>query len=549
VTLKRTVHLGLFCLLSFGVSWACITATKQSGLISTLWPLDPLALAVVVRWANNRREQVLALAGYGLALTLGNALTGSPLLLAAAFPLANIAGICLSAWMLRRVGSDLTSPKAFMLFLLGPVLLSPLLSGALAAGAAVLLASPDKPLAMLVNWTFAVSVGTATVGPFVLSLRPSIGGPRRTPRQIAVFTLAMGVVATASAIIFLDPQWPPLFMIYPALILGALADDEYGGVLAVLIAAVFVVYGTITGVGPAAVADVAGVDRVVFAQLTLMVMAASVLPITALLRKLNLYARELEQRRSEAEAMSQARSKLLAYVSHEIRSPLAGVTTLAQMLRDGQFGELTPAQRETLTQIASSGAEVDALASDLIDTAALQLGKASVSLGQVEIAPVVSSVVEAVQMRMADYAAVIQVENDTDSDSVAVIADPLRLRQILVNLVVNGVKYGGRPPVVRLRIVERAGTVRFEVSDNGKGVPKAKRGDLFGDFQRLGAEKSDIAGSGLGLSLSREIARLQGGELGIGESDLGGLCIWLQLPVWRPAVVAWEAPTFAAAIS
>jgi signal transduction histidine kinase len=220
----------------------------------------------------------------------------------------------------------------------------------------------------------------------------------------------------------------------------------------------------------------------------------------------------------------------LAYVSHEIRSPLSGVTGLAQLMHDGGLGDLTPAQREILGRIATTGAEVDALASDLIDTAALQSGNARVAIEAVDVAEAARLAVEAVSFRIAQYGARIEIE--PPQPGLAVAADPLRLRQILVNLLVNGAKYGGRPPRVKLSVaVCSPGRVRFLVEDNGRGVAPERRAALFNDFERLGAEKTDIAGSGLGLALSREIARLQDGVLGV-EDAADGSRFWLELPLW-----------------
>ena len=78
-----------------------------------------------------------------------------------------------------------------------------------------------------------------------------------------------------------------------------------------------------------------------------------------------------------------------------------------------------------------------------------------------------------------------------------------------------------------------SGAVRFEVRDNGKGVPPEDRERLFQDFERLGAEKSDLDGAGLGLALSQQIARLQNGVLGVDDAPGGGARFWLELPRWR----------------
>jgi len=97
--------------------------------------------------------------------------------------------------------------------------------------------------------------------------------------------------------------------------------------------------------------------------------------------------------------------------------------------------------------------------------------------------------------------------------------------------------------VISARLTE-AGAVRFEVSDNGVGIPPEQRVSLFRDFERLGAEKADLDGAGLGLALSNEIARLQHGSLGLEDSELGGVKFWLDLPLWDDggiAVAAWAS--------
>ena len=184
-----------------------------------------------------------------------------------------------------------------------------------------------------------------------------------------------------------------------------------------------------------------------------------------------------------------------------------------------------------------AGAEVDQLARDLTDTAAIQSGRARVSIGEVRVAEAVESAVNAARFRAAEYQGEIEVAALGEHLSVA--ADPLRLRQILVNLLVNAAKYGGRPARVRIFAGGTGrGTVRFEISDNGAGVPLERRGDLFKDFERLGAETTGLDGAGLGLALSNEIARLQNGTLGVGDGELGGGLFWLELPLWSAAAAA-----------
>jgi signal transduction histidine kinase len=161
-----------------------------------------------------------------------------------------------------------------------------------------------------------------------------------------------------------------------------------------------------------------------------------------------------------------------------------------------------------------------------------------VAISAVLISEAMRSAVNAARFRLADPSAVIEIIGDLGED-LRVAADPLRLRQILVNLLVNGAKYGGRPAQVRISAALAGGCkIRFEVSDNGAGIAPERRANLFKDFERLGAETSGLEGAGLGLALSNEIARLQNGVLGVGDGERGGGLFWLELPVWTDEAAA-----------
>jgi signal transduction histidine kinase len=415
------------------------------------------------------------------------------------------------------------------------VLAAPAITG-LGAGVLFALTDPSaNPVAVAIRWFSAAGLGMVIVGAFALSAR----APRRDEPRYALLQFLAGqtVMLAGVCFILLRPGTPGLFILYPFLVVGAVSHRELGGVCAVVLTAIVVWISTILGRGPAAVADLASVDRILLMQVLLASVVFTVLPISALLRRLDVVAAQLREGQARAEELNALKTRLLGYVSHEIRSPLSGVTTLAELMRDGALGELTPDQRESLARIATTGAEVDQLARDLTDTAAIQAGRARVRIGAVGVDEAIASAVSAARFRTIDYQAEVEIAGLLAGASVA--ADPLRLRQILVNLLVNGAKYGGRPARVRIEARDTGrGTVRFEVSDNGAGIAPERRADLFQDFERLGAEESSLEGTGLGLALSNEIARLQNGVLGVGDGGLGGALFWLELPVWTEAAAA-----------
>jgi signal transduction histidine kinase len=510
------------------LSWGAMAVSRQKG-VAVLWPMDALAVAVCIRWAREFHERAIVVAAAGVSMMVGNVLWGSPLWLAVALPLFNTVEIAGSVWLVMRIGRPIDNPRAFAAYVAGPILAMPVIT---AAGASTLFyfVPGGDPFDVFVHWAFATGLGMAIVGSFALTVGRRGSRPMRAP-DWRRFVLAQILVLAGCSYILMQTRPPALFLLAPFLVLGAMSNREFGGVTSIILTAVVAVVATLAGRGPALIADLASVDRIMLMQVLLAGMVFTVLPISALLRRLDVYQAELEERRAKAEELNALKTRLLAYVSHEIRSPLSGVTSLAELLRDGHLGALTGPQREALDQITASGAEVDALARDLTDTAAIESGKASVRLERVRVGEAIAAAANIARFRTSQHAAVLETQQG-EADEAHVMADPLRLRQILVNLMVNGAKYGGSPPLVR--VVARptaAGALRFEVSDNGAGIPPAQRAALFGAFERLGQEKSDVEGAGLGLALSREMARAQGGQMGVEDSDLGGMRFWLELPL------------------
>jgi signal transduction histidine kinase len=514
------------------VTWGCIALSRSGDAVAAVWPVNAIILAFLVRWSRGARERAWVLAMAAAVMIAANLIGGSPPALALALSGLNIVEVAVAAWLLGAKSNPVANLKSFSAFILGPVLIAPALSGGAAAIVVSVLQPGTEILATFVRWFFADSLGVAIVGSFLLTVgRPFEGRP--APRELLIFAGGQLALAVAAIAIFFLAPTPPLFLIFPFLVAATMSHRHLGGVTAVLITSIIALAATFTGRGPAAIAALTGFGQIQLMQVFLAAMTFAVLPISALLQRLEAHAAAGDEARRRAETLNEIKTRLLAHVSHEIRSPMAGVTTLAELMRDGAFGALTDPQRDSLNQIASSGAVVSALAHDLTDAAALQTGKATVNVTRVNVADAIEAAVAMARPRTDQYRATVEVDADM-ALHLDVAADPLRLRQILVNLLVNGAKYGGKPARVWIGVrAVGADGVRFEVRDNGAGVPPEDRVRLFQDFDRLGAEKSDLDGAGLGLALSQQIARLQDGLLGVDDVEGGGARFWLDLPRWR----------------
>jgi signal transduction histidine kinase/CHASE3 domain sensor protein len=237
--------------------------------------------------------------------------------------------------------------------------------------------------------------------------------------------------------------------------------------------------------------------------------------------------RAFELARDSAERANRAKDEFLSRMSHELRTPLNAVLGFAQLLAmDG----LDEEQRDSVDHILRGGRHLLALVNEVLDVAKVESGSFALSIEAIELSSVV---VEAVRlMRPIAVDAGITVEIDSDSTTeVYVSADHQRLKQVLINLVSNGIKYNREGGTVTLGWVHTGpGQVELQVRDTGPGIPPRKLHHLFTPFARLGAEQTVVEGTGLGLALSHRLVQAMGGTLALESTGPDGSTFVAQLP-------------------
>jgi signal transduction histidine kinase/CheY-like chemotaxis protein len=226
--------------------------------------------------------------------------------------------------------------------------------------------------------------------------------------------------------------------------------------------------------------------------------------------------REAETERARASAVSAATGEFLSRVSHELRTPLNAVLGFTELL---EREELTPEQREATEQVARAGQHLLALVNDVLDVTAIEAGRLSLSVEPVAVGDVVRDAVELA----ATQASTSAVALDADLNEMAdwyVVADIRRLRQILVNLLSNGIKFNHSGGAVTIRAERNGeGGIAIAVSDTGPGIAERDLAKVFEPFERLGAVLDGIEGSGMGLTLSRGLAEAMGGSLTVAPAS------------------------------
>ena len=253
--------------------------------------------------------------------------------------------------------------------------------------------------------------------------------------------------------------------------------------------------------------------------------------VRALNRELEDRVRErtlaLEQARDEAQRASQAKSDFLSRMSHELRTPMNAILGFSQLLA---MGEAVPKQRRWIGEIQHAGEHLLQLIDELLDLSRIEVGKLKITLAPVPLRPLIDEALGIVQAAMPQ--AVPRLERRFGALHPVAVADPLRLKQILVNLLTNALKYapGESPIVVSLQPAD-GGRVRLAVTDQGLGLPRDQLDRLFRPFERLGREDTAIEGTGVGLSLSKRLAELMACELGVDSEPGRGSSFWIELPL------------------
>jgi len=249
---------------------------------------------------------------------------------------------------------------------------------------------------------------------------------------------------------------------------------------------------------------------------------------------------ELREQHEQLNAANRLKSEFLASMSHELRTPLSAVIGFADLLLDGIDGELNAEQREDVTQIHTSGNSLLQLINEILDLSKIEAGKMAIETAEIELAALVATVAAA--MRPLADAKGLGLDIEVPAGLV-VAGDPLRVRQVLTNLVANAVKFTQRGGV-SVRVEEAGHQVRILVADTGIGIPPAAQKFVFDEFRQAEAGTTrKYGGTGLGLAIAKKLVELQGGAIGL-ESSVGkGTTFWFSLPrqAARPAAAAAPA--------
>ncbi|NQU59096.1 MAG: PAS domain S-box protein, partial [Rhodospirillales bacterium] len=239
----------------------------------------------------------------------------------------------------------------------------------------------------------------------------------------------------------------------------------------------------------------------------------------------------MKKAREEAENASRAKSDFLSSMSHELRTPMNAILGFAQMLEYNPKEPLTKTQKGCVDHVMRGGQHLLELINDVLDLAKIESGKVDLSIANVLAKTVLDDCLSLIQTIAEDRRIEIVVEEGFQTGK-KVRTDQMRFKQSLLNIMSNAIKYNRENGKVTIDCrATSGGFLHVSVTDTGAGIPEKMLGGIFEPFNRLGAENTEIEGTGIGLAITKQLIERMDGRIGV-DSEVGkGSTFWIELPL------------------
>jgi signal transduction histidine kinase len=489
--------------------------------VTPIWPATAFGLLMLMRLSRGRADDIAMLAAVLVAALLANEAGGAPPALAIGYGVINLLDVSAAILAVRTLGMPRMKTLASVAIFMLVAAASPALLGAGLSALLVAWHGGGDPLLTGMQWFFANVLAVLILLPFGLTVSLRQFAKLRLEHRVLEALVVFSTLAAVSVLGF-RYSYPVLFLVLVMSLVASVRFRLMGAGAALIVISML----AFTSVREMPVAHT--LTWIETLQFYLAVCSVVSVRTAMLLNERDLHTAIIERRRQRAVRASRFKSQLLAHVSHEARSPLSAIIGFSAMLESGSL----PADRapEFAAIIAHNGELLRRLHDDLLDLSRAEAGALSIQSERVSVGTTLRSCVSAIRLDATLGGKDVLIENV--EDALAVTADPVRLAQILNNLIANAFKYGDNFSPIRVRAhALDDGFGRIEIANAGPGIPPDERGVVFLPFRRSIEVGRQVPGAGLGLSIAKMLVEAQGGRIDFESVPGRQTRFWIDLPL------------------
>ena len=503
----------------FLLGWGGIMVTGGNAHSSApIWPATAFGLCMALRLSRGRTDDAAMLAAMLAGGLAANAMGGMSWTLGAGFSVINVLDVMAGLFATRRlVAPRFTTFKSTFRFFFAAAL-SPSLLGAIGAGMLVWWMGEDGLRAGL-QWACANVLAVLMLFPLGMTISLRQLGKLKLRRRILEAMLVVAGVTATSLLTFHLTAFHAQFLVLAAAAVAGVRFRLLGAGASLLI---------ISFIAFLAPLQQENLMQVELLQLLLAVCSIVSVRAAVLMNERDMHIAIIEQRHRRAVRASRFKSQLLAHVSHEVRTPLSAVIGFSGMLETGALSaDRAP---EFASIIVHNGELLQRLHDDLLDLSRAEAGALSIAPERVKVAETVFACVSGIRLDTALGGKNVVI--DPIADELTVDADPLRLAQIINNLIANAYKYGDNYSPIRVSATATDdGYGRIEILNAGPGIPPEERANVFRPFSRAATVGRSVPGAGLGLSIAKLLVEMQGGRIDFESAPGRTTRFWVDLPL------------------